>query len=246
MLSHHLLSAKSKKNVKKSPQRQKKSLQQLQQSKLVPDKPAESDLQICPQCDKLYDSFDKKEHQMHSAYGHGQFELKKSSNRKYIVDYYLNFHFFLFRYKEISKLDKSFKNYLCVLIDQQMGLNLSVDDATCIVICADDKNNICGLTSIVKESGNNSKIYKYNPNNQRYNTELSTPKNRYIVSCIWVRREQRQKQLATKMLEIFRTQLLEGISISKNDMVFSSPTQDGFKFAEKYVSNSENTFLITQ
>jgi len=62
------------------------------------------------------------------------------------------------------------------------------------------------------------------------------------VSRIWVLKQARRQQIASRLIDHVRRHFIYGVEIGKNELAFSDPTPDGRKFAEKY-SETPN-FLV--
>ena len=62
------------------------------------------------------------------------------------------------------------------------------------------------------------------------------------ISRIWVLRSDRNKHIATKLLDCVRRSFLMGYPLQKCEIAFSDPTPDGRMFATKYTGTS--CFLV--
>ena len=59
------------------------------------------------------------------------------------------------------------------------------------------------------------------------------------VEAVWVLKRCRRQGLATRLLDACRACLLYGLSISRQEMAFSQPTDDGRRLAQRYADRSD-------
>lgn len=62
------------------------------------------------------------------------------------------------------------------------------------------------------------------------------------ISRIWVLSAERRKHIATKLLDVVRSQFVMGYPLNKDEIAFSDPTPDGIKFAANYTGTT--SFLV--
>jgi hypothetical protein len=70
----------------------------------------------------------------------------------------------------------------------------------------------------------------------------ATEKVRHGVRMMWTSSQARRKNIATKLLDCARCQLVRGYVVPREKLAFSQPTSDGAAFIKAY--SSSNEFLV--